>query len=314
VPQIPILNPRERMVHQALSGFPGIRAPSFEREDGSVEIDLSLDEETLRTLKSHLNHAFTQPANQSAFEFFLPKQEDYRCLRPLLWEASERGKNQVKLQLAGPWTSLKSLRPSTPEQGAVFPPQIKALLFEFILARALSLLRVTAQSGAKPLLFIDEPYLFALQPKTHPLDQVVLKELQFFFEVLRKEARSYGGEIGLHCCSDPDWTEVLTHLPIDHLSVDASVSLHSLTGVHPAAMTDFLNRGGKVVWGVVPSNHEQSDIEIPVSVLEKGPNAKSGMITPACGLAYHTPLECEDVLSRLHAAQARLNALFFHSV
>jgi hypothetical protein len=300
LPQLPALNPRELMVHQALAGFPGILSPEKDNSEVGAVIVLEAWQAGRGGLHCHLDRAFTEASRRkNAFEDFLPRQEDYRALRPFLWEVSERKVPQAKLQMAGPITVARSLRA---RESLRLPEDLLADLQKFLLARALALLRMAGASGARSLFFLDEPWLFALNPIETPRDALSLRELGFFVEALKKEGAPFGASIGIHCCSDPDWQALLGTVPLDILSVDASVSLHSLVGPKRQALLDFTQRGGRMAWGVIPSN-----LETPAPPLfehlsqtdELRASLKNALLTPACGLAFHSTLECEEVAARL---------------
>jgi len=299
LPQLPILNPRERMIHQALAGFPGVQAPAGpeDTETGAV-LDVAIWSNAQAGLRQSLNQAFQTSHRKSAFEAFLPRQEDYRALRPFIWELSERHVTQAKLQLAGPITTLRNLKT---RDGTPISQELERDLQQFLLARAIALVRlaleaVTESSETRVFFSFDEPWLFALKPEKSPRDELALRELGLHLEAIRKHTAPARVRAGIHCCSDPDWTRVLEAVKPDFLSIDASISLHSLTGVHKAALEVHQAQGGLAFWGVIPANTALDTISISSRLAEKS------VFTPACGLAYHSPLECEEVWERLTQA------------
>ena len=63
-----------------------------------------------------------------------------------------------------------------------------------------------------------------------------------------------------------------------------------------------------MAWGVIPSNLETPAVDVfsALSPQEEAQTAlKQDLLTPACGLAYHSPLECEEVAARLEILQSR---------
>ena len=206
VPQLPALNPNERMVLQALTGLIGFHvlpgsdpAEATYREE-AAEISAALDQD------ARIQRALSQIESSLSlrpFEEFLPSQDVYRALRPFVWEASERGIPAIKIQIAGPWTCLEALISASGKRSAVLSPLIQKRIVSFCLARSVALIRYLHESGIQPWLFIDEPYLFTLQPKADPQHAAFLMELTAFTKTLRTETHRAGGKLGLHCCSDP---------------------------------------------------------------------------------------------------------------
>lgn len=299
LPQLPILNPRERMIHQALAGFPGVQAPIGPQDS---EVGVLLDpvswQREREALKSKLDAAFWGPNRKNAFEEFLPRHEDYCALHPFIWKLSEHESPVAKLQLAGPITTIRNTKT---RDGSELEPALEKDLQSFLLARAIAMTRLVLE--ALPVLPMtqvyfswDEPCLFALNPQRSPLDAAALRELALQLDAIRNRTDPVRVKTGLHCCSDPDWTQLLNAVKPDILSVDASVSLHSLSTAHRPALDALRATGLKLFWGVIPSNLTLTTIEIPT------PLRYSSFFTSACGLAYHTPLECEEVFERLTQA------------
>ncbi len=60
-----------------------------------------------------------------------------------------------------------------------------------------------------------------------------------------------GALVGIHCCGKSDWS-LITECGIDILNFDAFYYGESL-GLFSKEMEAFLNKGGKIAWGVVPT-------------------------------------------------------------
>src|SRR4051812_4546085 len=69
LPQIPIRNPWEFMIAQALEGLPGLQVEN----EGEVSLNIEIWQSQSHLLNRRLQTAFaTWPQNQNAFEFFEP--------------------------------------------------------------------------------------------------------------------------------------------------------------------------------------------------------------------------------------------------
>jgi len=60
---------------------------------------------------------------------------------------------------------------------------------------------------------------------------------------------------GVHCCGNTDWS-VLLDTSVDIISTDTYNYAQSLS-LYPAEVKKFLDRGGTIAWGVIPTmnNH-----------------------------------------------------------
>lgn len=145
-----------------------------------------------------------------------------------------------------------------------------------------------AAPGATPVMFVDEPGLVAALDPSFPLP------LEDTLDTVSSALASIeGGAIaGLHCCGRADWQAVLQAGP-QVLSLPVAAG----TEEHTGALTGFLERGGWIAWGAVPTDRPLGEsAEILWRRMMADWNAlidggcdpallvEQAMITPACGL------------------------------
>ena len=124
---------------------------------------------------------------------------------------------------------------------------------------------------------------------------------------------------GIHCCGNTDWPMVLS-TNIDILSFDAYSYAHTLA-MFPEELNEFLERGGTLSWGLVPSSDEGIEIESSDSLVKifesnidlmekKGiPRrtiAEQSMITPQCGLGGMSPDNVNKAFTLLHEISEKM--------
>lgn len=200
--------------------------------------------------------------------------------------AGHRG--PVKLQIAGPVTlglalTAAGLRPGKafPMAGAVVRGRVQALVRE----------AAVALPGSPVVLLLDEPSLTAYPEPGFPLGA------EDTIDLISGSLAAAGAKTmaGVHCCGPTDWRLVL-HAGPDLLSlpVDAAV------GDDVAGLATFLDRGGWVAWGAVPTDRplgDRDDLHWRRLNQLWGELARNGcdpmrlrtqaVVTPACGLARH---------------------------
>ncbi len=305
LPQIPIRNPWEFMIAQALESLPGLQV----EKDGQTRLDPDVWASRAHALDLKLERAFAESTDPRAFEEFEPSSGSSSCWQPFLFELAERGLTRAKVQIAGPMTVqwALTLRDGSPAERL---PGLSAQLYRMVLARALAMARKLKAQGVKPLLFIDEPGLYGLTLAS-PKQLLGLQELRLMIEALRKEAV----EVGLHCCSNTEWDAIL-ELNLNYLSIDSSLSLGTLLSPrHVAKLDAFLASGGKLSLGVINTRESAARAE-PAELffnllrtfetegaLEPGRVQKclsEALYTPACGLAFHPAAQAESILARLN--------------
>ena len=190
-----------------------------------------------------------------------------------------------KIQLTGPVTLGLALHAVGVPGARAFAMAAKA-----VNARTAEVLRAArrAAPGATPLVFLDEPGLTAALEPGFPLG--VDDTLDLVSSALAGiEERAIGG---LHCCGRADWPVVLQAGP-QMLSLPVGAGATD----HPGAFADYLERGGWLAWGAVPTDRplgQSAEIlwrrlvsewdELADGGCEPRQLVEHALITPACGL------------------------------
>jgi hypothetical protein len=144
--------------------------------------------------------------------------------------------------------------------------------------------------GVKTIISFDEPSLSSFGSAFSGLnrEEVIVS--------LNECLDAVNGLAGVHCCGNTDWSLLLS-TNLDILSFDAYGYLETLA-LYPKELSKFLERGGLLAWGIVPTSGaiEKEDskslverFRIGVNTLsEKGIDAtllQRAIITPSCGTA-----------------------------
>ncbi len=282
-PSLPNRSGMERMIAQAAWGIAGLDV----LPDGSLQVDdPNLDPRT----------PLTDPGIDG---------EPFVALRAFLGAVAGR-RAPIKLQLTGPVTlgiALHSLGVPAPPAFAVAGAAVRA--------RARMLVAAAQETApmAPLVVFVDEPGLTAAMHPGFPLGPERTMDLvSGVLATLEPHAMT-----GLHGCGPADWRVVLQSGPqILSLPLDANAT------VHAGALAAFLERGGWIAWGAVPTNGpigstperiwQQLSAEWcgltqngcdPVLLREQA------LITPACGLALHGEAQADLVLSLTNQVSRR---------
>ncbi len=323
LPQIPIRNSWEFMLPQALEGLPGISPGA----GGAALLDFTTWSHKAKAFDDKLANA----TSSDRYDEFEPTPHSNSCWKPFLFELGERQTKFAKIQIAGPFTARWAIQLSegTPSEALT---QLDRQVFKLILARSLSMVDRLRSMNVTPLVFIDEPGLYALAPE-NPRSHAALQEVKVLVESLKRR----GAQVGLHCCSDPDWKAVFS-LGMDVISFDGERSIKSLF-THADSALQFMRNGGTFSIGIIPtlldSSHLSeggtqeildagilfsrvlSQVEAAIGSALRPTHDKVGMetdgtflsflealknrliLTPSCGLALHSVSDAERVQSLL---------------
>lgn len=285
-PSLPARSRREGMIAQAAHGIPGVVV----QDDGSLVIDdADLDPEAPLTDAGFSSDAFVG-------------------LRAFLGVMADRG-GPLKVSLTGPVTLGVALAAAGVSAELAFRVSGSAVRQR---ARALTTYVHARVPGVQLVTFVDEPALGSAMSRDFPIG--ALDAVDLASSVLATlERRSI---TGLHCCGTADWKLLLPAGPqIISLPLDA--------GIEAAAGTfaPFLDRGGWVAWGAVPTDRpigttvdrlwRQLSTLWCTLVAEGGCDPvrlrTQAMITPACGLFHHGIPQAEQVLTYASRLAERLH-------
>jgi hypothetical protein len=150
-----------------------------------------------------------------------------------------------------------------------------------------------ARTGIKEtLVVLNEPYLASLGSSVVPLDRASIKSGWEDIATLVK------GGLGVHCCSNTDWSFVIGLDP-SLISLDAYTTATEFM-LYADAVAAYMERGGVVAWGIVPAEYKLFATETVDSLYAKYSAIRTqmtkkipaelfdaqSMITPSCGIRF----------------------------
>jgi hypothetical protein len=248
-PQLPMLSYYEDMYVQASEHFPGIvldlevRRLSFSMEKFLIEM-----EEALRHFDEP-SYFDISPRYSSVYHRFL---ELDLSLRPA-----------IKGQLEGPISFGLNVADEN-KRPILFHDTVRAFMLEFMAKRVNVQLSRLKQKNQNAFMFVDEPGLqFVFSGLSGYDDRAAHKDMELFFSMIERPR-------GVHLCGKPDW-DFLLSLDPDVLSLDIYTNHDSFLG-YSKAIKRFIERGGILVWGLVPTNFEpfqREDISSLEAMLER---------------------------------------------
>jgi hypothetical protein len=110
-------------------------------------------------------------------------------------------------------------------------------------------------------MYIDEPGLqFLWSAMSGYGDQPARADMASFFSMIERPR-------GVHLCGNPDW-DFLLGMDLDILSLDVYTNSEVFVS-YARSIRKFLDRGGILVWGVVPTNFEPFEKESITSLISR---------------------------------------------
>jgi methionine synthase II (cobalamin-independent) len=283
-PQLPKRSFFEGMVVQYGQGFPSLK---WDEKEQRVWVDTSqgFDKEIERFYQSFENRELEPFQITEDFAIGLG------ILKELGSEDRRKKIRYIKGQITGPITFGLSL--TDQERKPIFyDPTLKEILIKHLSSKAQWMEKRFNDlfPGTPTMISFDEPSLSSFGSAFSGLNREdVIHSLNECFDAVK-------GLKGTHCCGNTDWG-VLLSTNLNFLSFDAYGYLETLS-LYPKELKAFLERGGILAWGIVPTSEAilKEDVHTLVKRFKDGVETlvKKGIdpaflqrsiITPSCGTA-----------------------------
>lgn len=250
-PQLPKRAPDEGMLAQYIEGLPGVVWVPSEQHLFINTGSPTFDEELAQFFGSYLE--ITEDGKVELLEKFAISEKHaagfYAFLDHLEDRHIEVPSRFLKGQVTGPITFGLGL-PDQDGRSSYYNDQLRQAIVKLLGLKARWQARKMKQFSENIIVFIDEPTLssFGSSAMITISRENVVQDLNDVIEAIQAE----DALAGVHCCGKTDWS-LLLGTNVDILSFDAYDFGESLL-LYPTEVTEFLNRGGIIAWGIVPTS------------------------------------------------------------
>jgi len=282
----------ERMIAQFQPGFPGLK---LEKDKSFIDTsDPCFDDDLLEFYKDYMavkegetdleNSRFILAADTAKGFFSFVEQLQALPYRPVA----------VKGQITGPVTFGLGV---TDQNGkAVFyNGQLRDAAVKLLAQKARWQVKNLSGFGCPVIIFFDEPALAGFGSSA--LITISRDEVVNCFEEVIEAVHDEGGLAGIHVCANADWS-LLLESTTDIISFDAYSFFDKLI-LYPDLVKRFIQSGGILAWGIVPTLNsedieeetadslvaawEEQVIAIQAIGIDKSAILDQTLITPSCG-------------------------------
>ncbi len=299
-PQLPARDFRESMYVQYSEGLPGAvidreRERIFFRTDERFATELEAFYQAV--VEENVDHFAISPEHALGLHRFLAAVEQLGDRRP----------GWVKGQVTGPFSFAMTVTDEG-KRSLAYTPELYEVATQGMAMKARWMARVLRRVAPGALVTLDEPYLCSFGSA---FVNVSREEVKGALDGAAAAVHAEGALCGLHCCGNTDWSLVL-EIDLDVINFDAHEYFQGLS-LYPAELGAFLERGGRLAWGAVPTSgkaHEigaaalltQLDAQVE-QLVKKGLNRErllgQSLLTPACGMGTRTVAEADQVFEVL---------------
>ena len=291
-PQLPAMGFTESMYVQTGCRLPGVNIDETAKK---ITVDTSSYDATeiytaiLSDDVSYFEHP--EKYHKGLYEFFKRDMSKFKA---------------VKGQVTGPISEGLQIQDKD-GRSAIYDEAYSELIVRTVNMTAKWQSRELSKQNKNVIIFFDEPSLSLLgTPFASISDDLAVKWINESME---------GTECNkaIHCCGNTDWALVLK-TDTDILSFDAYAYAHTIA-MFPDEVSAFLEKGGALSWGIVPSGDDTTASENVDSIVKKFKEgiaslvnkgvseeliAKQSLVTPQCGLGPMEPKNADTALNMLH--------------
>jgi hypothetical protein len=312
-PQLPLYR-EEGMMAQFLPGMPGLSGTPGKRQfiDRTAP---DFDAQYLSFYEDYL--AASEDGGRIEGSRFTLTPETDRGFREFLRQVDRTGKPRLALkgQVTGPITFATGVKDHN-DRAIFYDDQLRDAAVKHLALHGQWQARQFARRGAVPIVFFDEPALAGFGTSA-------------FITISREDVTGTLGEViqgvhqekglaGVHVCANTEW-DLLLRLDIDVISFDA-FSFFDRFILYPADIRTFLDRGGILAWGIVPTGDpnliagqtvdtlcrklESQFDQVAALGISRQRILEKALITPSCGtgsLDLDSALAVVDLTARVSA-------------
>ena len=233
-PQLPLVSYYEDMYVQASENFPGIV--------------LDMENRTLRFSMDKFAEELEQALSRFDDAAFFDISTTYSVVyHRFLGEAGLADRPAIRGQLEGPVSFGLNVHDQD-DRPLIFNDEVRPFMLEFMARRVSVQLARLKELNPNAFMFVDEPGLqFIFSGLSGYGDVVAKADMEMFFSLIDRPR-------GVHLCGNPDW-DFLLGLDLDVLSLDMYSNGERFVS-YVRSIRRFLDRGGILIWGIVPTNFE----------------------------------------------------------
>ncbi len=289
--QLPIYK-KEGMIAQFLPGFPGV---TTEKDKTFINTtSKKIDEDFLEFYEDYLDVIEGKmDLGDSRFILTDDTARGFFAFTEHLQNLSYRPV-AVKGQITGPVTFGLGL---TDQNGkAIFyDEQLKDIAVKLLAQKARWQVGQLSKIGCPVIIFLDEPALAAFGSSS--FISISRDEVLKCFEEVIEAVHVEGGLVGVHVCANADWSLILES-SADIISFD-TYSFFDRLILYSDQLKSFIQRGGILAWGIVPTLRDD-DLEkettsslvamwedqvqaVEAIGIDKSTILAQSLITPSCG-------------------------------
>jgi len=244
LPLLPKIDKDDTIVNRTFGNIPGVRILD-------KKVSLVITSNNYKNNLSKLEKAFNHPEleNLNYFEMKAPFLEKYFQLINKF-----KPKNAV-INILGPFTVSQMLMNAAEEQ-MLIDKTYRKLFIQAICVKALWAIKKikSINPTTTPIIILEEPLYSKLGDIKRENEDISIELVTSMFSRVIEKLKENGAIVGIQCLEKCDW-KIPINAGADIISFDAYNNPNNLS-IIPEQIIEFIERGGKINWGIVPIINE----------------------------------------------------------
>lgn len=240
IPLLPKISDTETLAHRTLSNIPGI-----EIED--KKIILKTGTAAYNNAMTKLDKAFNTPDKKKLEPFAIESVFTEKFL-----QITKKFKSpNACVHLLGPF-SISQILMNAAEDQMLADKTFRKLFIQSVCVKALwAIEKIKEYSPTTvPIIILEEPSLGQLGNIKRENEEITIELVTSMFARVIEKIKSAGAIVGIQSFEKCDW-KIPINAGADIISFDAYNNPNNLS-IIPEHIEEFLKRGGKINWGIVP--------------------------------------------------------------
>ena len=232
-PQLPHYSYYEDMYVQVSEHFPGII--------------LDVENKSLRFSTEKFYNELPEVLEKFENEEYFDISEKYSVVYHKFLSLDLTKYAAIRGQLEGPMSFGFYVKDEN-DRPILFNDEVRTFMLDFMAKRVNIQLKRLKEKNKNAFMFIDEPGLQFLFSALSGYSDVYAKaDMEYFLSQVNRPR-------GIHLCGNPDW-DFLFGFDMDIVSIDIHTN-QKVIPLYGNSIKSFLERGGSIVWGIVPTNYD----------------------------------------------------------
>ena len=254
---LPKVSEEDNIEHRTLDGIPGFRVKHS-------DIKFKAGSETFEHGIAKLDKAFNKATPEELAHFAVKSAYFEKYIQMI----KKLTPPNAVFNLLGPFSISQRLK-STIDEELLLDKNFRKLIIQAICVKALFLIKQIKEASpqTEPLIIIEEPLLGQLGDLKRENEEITAELITALFAKIVEKLKEAGASVGIQCMDKCDW-QVPINAGVDLISFDAYNNPNNLC-IIPELITEFISKGGKINWGIVPVMDEATVKSINFDIVSK---------------------------------------------